>query len=261
MSNDHTVRPRPGRGPVLVLGGTTDGRELATRLLDAGVQVTSSLAGRVADVRPPEGDVRIGGFGGIAGLVDYLRSRAVCAVVDATHPFAERITAHAVEACALAGIPLVRVARPSWSARSDAAGWNWVDGLGEAQVRAEGLGRRVFLAIGRQDLDQFASWNDRYVLARVITAPEPTLPASWEVISARGPFRREEEVDLMRSRGIHVLVTKDSGGPTAAKLDAAALLNIPVVVVRRPPVPAGLTTVASVTEAVSWVAGVVPTTG
>ncbi|HSN11663.1 MAG TPA: cobalt-precorrin-6A reductase [Propionibacteriaceae bacterium] len=255
-----TVLLGPDRGTVLVLGGTTEGRDLAARLLDAGVHVTSSLAGRVADVRPPPGEVRIGGFGGVAGLVDFLQSQAVCAVVDATHPFAERITAHATEACGMAGIPVLRVARPSWSTRPDAEAWHWVDSLGDARVRAEQLGRRVFLAIGRQDLDQFASWGDRYVLTRVITAPESSVPACWEVISARGPFRREDEVDLLRSRGIDALVTKDSGGPTTAKLDAAALLNVPVVVVRRPPVPAGLTTVDSVTEAVSWVGGIVVST-
>ncbi len=251
---DRTTTGPADHGPVLVLGGTTDGRELATLLVAAGIPVTSSLAGRVTQPNLPPGGVRIGGFGGTTGLIDFLRSHAITAVVDATHPFAEHITAHAALACDHTGTPLLRLARPSWSTRAQAATWHWADGLTEARIVAEGLGSRIFLAIGRQDLHRFASWEHRYVLTRVITAPESALPESWEVISARGPFRCDDEQDLMRSRNIQVLVTKDSGGPTTAKLDAATALNIPVVIVRRPALPAGLATVSSPREAFSWAA-------
>ncbi len=248
----------PARAPVLILGGTTEGRELAALLVAAEVPVLSSLAGRTSEVHAPPGEVRTGGFGGTTGLAGFLRSRTVSAVVDATHPFAERITSHAAEACGLTGIPLLRVARPSWSTRPDADGWHWVEHLDDARARAERLGCRPFLAIGRQELGQFSAWRDRYVLTRVITPSEFSVPTTWEVLCARGPFRRDDEINLFRSRGIDVLVTKDSGGPTAAKLDAAALLNVPIVIVRRPPLPAGLATVATVTDAVSWVSGVIP---
>lgn len=241
--------------PVLVLGGTTEGRELAALLVDRDIPVISSLAGRVSDPQLPPGDVRIGGFGGVAGLVDFLAGRQVSAVVDATHPFAEQMTAHAAAACRLTGTPVLRVARPSWAGRPGSSSWHWVDSLQEARPVAERLGLRVFLAIGRQDLRHYASWDDRYVLTRVITPPDSDLPRTWEVVSARGPFRRADEAELMRSRDIQVLVTKDSGGPTTAKLDAAAELDIAIVVVRRPADPSGVATVATAAEAFSWVAG------
>ena len=252
---DRATGSRAVQGPILVLGGTVEGRELATRLVTAGIPVTCSLAGRVSEPQLPPGDVRIGGFGGTTGLIDFLRRHSIAAVVDATHPFAARITANAAAACRVTDTPLLGVGRPSWAARPDALTWHWVDSVVEARTAAERLGGRVFLAIGRQELHRFATWDDRYVLTRVITAPEADLPVSWEVISARGPFRPDDEAELMRSRDIQVLVTKDSGGPTTAKLDAAARLNIPVVTVRRPPGPPELATVASVPEAFSWVAG------
>lgn len=250
---DRVTGSRAGHGPVLVLGGTTEGRELAGLLVDSAMSVISSLAGRVSDPLLPPGDVRIGGFGGVAGLVDFLTRHRVGAVLDATHPFAEHMTAHAAEACRLTGTPMLRLARPSWAGRPGSSSWHWVDSLSEARSVAERLGVRMFLAIGRQDLHHFASWDDRYVLTRVITIPDGDLPRSWEVVSARGPFRRDDEAELMGSKGIQVLVTKDSGGPTTAKLDAAAELGIAVVVVRRPAQPSGVPTVATAAEAFAWV--------
>lgn len=237
---------------VLLLGGTTEARQLAGLLLTAGVPAVTSLAGDVAELRLPPGEVRVGGFGGVAGLVSYLREHEVSAVVDATHPFAATMTAHAVAACPQAGVPLLRLSRPSWSGRPDAAGWHWVDSAAEARAIAGRLGNRVFLAIGRQALAEFADWDDRFVLARVIDPPDIAIPASWTVLRARGPFRTEAELDLLHRHGIDVLVTKDSGGPADAKLEAAGHLGIAVVCQRRPPAPAGVDEVATAVEARNW---------
>lgn len=239
---------------ILLLGGTAEARELAALLVASGVPLVTSLAGDVAEPRRPVGTVRIGGFGGADGLAAHLRAHDTTAVVDATHPFAERITANAAAACAATGVALLRLSRPGWAGRPEAAGWQWVDDLDGARRAAERLGARVFLAIGRQGLAAFAGWTDRYVLVRVVDAPEVDAPGTWEVLRARGPFSFEGECDLLRSRSIDVLVTKDSGGPTEAKLDAAAHLGVPVVVVRRPQVPSGVPVVTTVAEAFVWAA-------
>lgn len=238
---------------VLVLGGTREGRELASLLHAADVPVVTSLAGDVTQVRRPEGDVRIGGFGGAEGLADYLRSHAVAAAVDATHPFAAQISANAAAACTAVGVPLLRLSRPSWAQRSDAGSWHWVDSLQQAGTVAAQLGDRVMLATGRQSAAGFAGCSARYVVLRVVDPPEGPLPPGWTVLRARGPFAFDDEVQLLRGHAIEVLVTKDSGGPTSAKLDAAAHLGVAVVVVRRPAPPAGVDCVSTVTDAAAWV--------
>ncbi len=237
---------------VLLLGGTAEARSLAELLIADGVPMVTSLAGAVTDSRLPPGEVRVGGFGGAPGLVAYLREHGVAAVVDATHPFAAQMTANAAAACAQVGVPLVRLSRPGWSARDDAASWHWVDTIVDARRAAESLGARVFLAIGRQSLGEFVDWTDRRVLVRVVDAPEFEVPATWEVLRARGPFTLDEELDLLRSHDIDVLVSKDSGGPTGAKLDAAAELGVAVVMVRRPALPEGVSVVTSAAEAAAW---------
>ena len=238
---------------LLLLGGTAEARELAGILNDAGTSVVTSLAGDVAAPRLPEGRVRIGSFGGEGGLVTYLREHEVTAVVDATHPFARQITAHAAAACAEVGCPLLRLSRPSWSERADADAWHWVDSFGQARTVARLLGSRVFLAIGRKSLGEFVEWTDRYVLARVVDAPDFAVPESWVVLQARGPFHVDAERDLLRDHGIDLLVTKDSGGPADAKLDAARDLGVHVVIMARPPLPRGVDAVGSVAAAAEWV--------
>ncbi|MFD4671251.1 cobalt-precorrin-6A reductase [Lentzea sp. NPDC058450] len=231
---------------ILVLGGTGEARELARRLVAAERKVVSSLAGRVSNPALPAGEVRIGGFGGVYGLAEWLRDNAVRAVVDATHPFARQITQNAFEACQRVGVPLLILRRPGFAPRP---GWVWVDSVAEAARTLPGA--RVFLTTGRQDLAEFAGCP-QWFLARMVEPPEPPLPHRIEVLLARGPFTVDGELELMRSRRIDVLVTKDSGGAmTSAKLDAAQQLGIPVVVVRRPPLPPA-EMVASVDDAVSW---------
>ncbi|MDL9935918.1 cobalt-precorrin-6A reductase [Gordonia sp. ABSL1-1] len=243
-----------GDAPVLILGGTGEARDLAATLVEVGVPVISSLAGRVRDPRLPQGEVRIGGFGGIAGLAQWLATHQVRAVVDATHPFAAVITANAVEACALAGVQLLRLRRDPWVPGA-ADRWVRVPDIDTAATEVDGRGRRVLLTTGRQDADAFAGIDSAWFLIRVVDPPTGKLPAHHEILRSRGPYRLEDELELMRSRAIDLLVTKNSGGElTRAKLRAAALLDVPVVMVDRPtepPVP----TAATASAAADWVAG------
>ena len=220
---------------VLVLGGTAEARALAGLLVADGVDVLSSLAGRVSRPALPVGRVRVGGFGGVDGLATFLVEHRVRSVVDATHPFAARISANAAAACARTGIPLLRLARPGWGDHPDADRWTWVDSLTEVLPLP---GERPVLTTGRQGLAELLPWADRAVLARVVDPPELELPPTWRLVRSRGPYDLPGERALLREHGADLLVTKDSGGThTAAKLDAARELGVRVVVVRRPPEP------------------------
>jgi len=237
---------------VLVLGGTTEARELAAELAARSeVRVTTSLAGRVSRPGALEGDVRIGGFGGAEGLAEWLREHGVTAVVDATHPFASGITANAARAAAATGVPAVVLRRPGWCP-GPGDRWHSAASLAEAAALLPALGRRVFLTTGRLGLAAFAHLAGLHFLVRSVEAPEPPLPPDTEVLLARGPFTPDGEKTVLREHRIDVLVTKDSGGDaTAAKLAAARDLGLPVVVVRRPPLPEGVTAVPDVASALA----------
>lgn len=232
---------------MLVLGGTAEARALALELEARGADFLSSLAGRVSQPRLPVGQVRIGGFGGVDGLTGFLRESEVAAVVDATHPFAATMSAHAAQACAVTRTPLVRLARPGWGDHPDAGSWTWVDSHPQARAAAESLGRRPFLTTGRQTLTHYREWTDRDVLVRVVEPLDDPPPARWTTILDRGPYAVDGEASLLRQHRIDVLLTKDSGGSyTAAKLDAARTLGVPVVVVSRPEPVEGVAAVSSV---------------
>ncbi|TDW19631.1 cobalt-precorrin-6A reductase [Kribbella kalugense] len=241
---------------VLLLGGTGEARTLAELLVAAGIDVVSSLAGRTTNARVPVGEVRTGGFGGADGLADWLRAHPVDAVIDATHPFAATMTAHIVAASRVTDVPLLVLRRPGWTpGRGD--NWHWADSPSAAAELLPSLGSRVFLTIGRQGLDAFArpgkSRPGLWTLARCVDPPEPR-PSWCTLVLARGPFALADELALLREHRIDVMVTKDSGGQaTSAKLDAARQLHLPVLVIRRPPVPTDVRTVESVDQAVQWV--------
>ncbi|MFB7709969.1 cobalt-precorrin-6A reductase [Streptomyces sp. NPDC056105] len=242
---------------VLILGGTTEARRLAQALTAGhpGWRVTSSLAGRVARPLLPEGEVRTGGFGGADGLARALRELQVDALIDATHPFAGTISFHAAQAAATAHVPLLALRRPGWVPAPD-DDWHHVNSLEEAATALPSLGARAFLTVGRLGLPPFASIDDVHFLIRSVDAPEPPLPPHSQVVLDRGPFTLEGERELLRTHHIDVLVTKDSGGEaTAPKLVAAREARIPVLVVRRPEVPAGVTVVGSVAQAAEWAGG------
>ncbi|MGC4939618.1 cobalt-precorrin-6A reductase [Kribbella sp. DT2] len=230
---------------VLLLGGTGEARRLADLLVAQDIDVVSSLAGRTTNARLPVGEVRQGGFGGVEGLMDRLQD--VDALVDATHPFAATMTEHAAEAAQRTGTPLLVLRRPGWSATSG----QWVDSADVAAQLLPQAGTRAFLTIGRQGLDAFAH-TGLWTLARCVDPPE-MLPTWCTLLLARGPFTLEGELALLREYRIDVLVTKDSGGAmTSAKLEAARQLGVPVVVIRRPPLPPGVQAVESVDQVVEW---------
>jgi precorrin-6A/cobalt-precorrin-6A reductase len=235
---------------VLLLGGTAEARALAA-LLAPDVDIISSLAGRVPDPALPLGAVRVGGFGGVGGMRQWLVNSGVTAVVDATHPFAATITAHAAQVCCELGLPYLVLSRPAWPP-GDAILVGSDVAAAETVVR-QGYSR-VFLTTGRSGAKAFAD-VDAWVLIRAVTAPDPqTLPRHNTVLLSRGPYRYDDELALLREHRIDALVTKNSGGDmTRPKLDAAAALRVPVVMVDRPPLPAGVLTVGAVDEAAEWV--------
>jgi precorrin-6A/cobalt-precorrin-6A reductase len=198
----------------------------------------------------PVGEVRIGGFGGSERMAEWLLAEGADAVVDATHPFAERISASAAAAARLAGVPFLLLRRPGWVA-GEGDDWRWVSSLDDAATLLPSLGARVFLTTGRQGLAAFAGLG-RWFLVRCVDPPEPPLPARVQVLLSRGPYTLDGELALMRQHRIDVLVTKDSGGSqTEAKLAAARQLGLPVVIVTRP-APPDVPSVATVDEALSW---------
>ncbi|OBH07885.1 cobalt-precorrin-6A reductase [Mycobacterium sp. E2699] len=235
---------------VLLLGGTSEARALA-KTLHPRVDIVSSLAGRVPDPALPVGPVRVGGFGGVDGLKRWLRDEHIDAVVDATHPFAATMTAHAAEACRELKMPHLVLARPAWEpggaivVESDAVA---------AETIARQAYSRVFLTTGRSGVTAFAA-SDAWFLIRAVTAPDAdVLPRRHRLLLSRGPYRYDDELALMREHRIGALVTKNSGGEmTRAKLDAAEALGVPVVMVARPPLPPRVAAVGTVEDAAKWV--------
>jgi precorrin-6A/cobalt-precorrin-6A reductase len=236
---------------VLLLGGTAEGRALARRL-HPQVDIVSSLAGRVPEPALPVGQVRVGGFGGVDGLRRWLRDERIDAVIDATHPFAATMTAHAAEACGELQMPHLVLARPPWDPADAIV---VASDTRAAEIVAQQRYSRVFLTTGRSGTAAFAH-SDAWFLIRAVTEPDGALlPRHHQLVLSRGPYRYDDEFALMHQHRIDALVTKNSGGDmTRAKLDAAAALDVPVVMVARPRLPAGVTAVGTVEEAANWVA-------
>ncbi|MFC2253180.1 cobalt-precorrin-6A reductase [Labrys portucalensis] len=243
------TRSRPH---VLLLGGTSEASALA-RLLAARSDIPAmvSLAGRTINPAPPPIAHRIGGFGGVEGLCAFLEENAVTALIDATHPFAERMSANAVEAARRTGVPLLALRRPAWQAES---GDRWSE-VPDAEAAVEALGtapRRVFLTTGRLELPAFLAAPQHFYLVRSVDPPEE-LPPRARLILARGPFAEADDYSLMQEEAVDVLVTKNSGGSaTYGKIAAARRLGLPVILLRRPGT-AEVATVATAQEALAWI--------
>ena len=244
----------PTERRILLLGGTTEASELAARLSsDPHMWVTMSLAGRTVAPRTSVAQLRVGGFGGVAGLVAYLRDERIDVLVDATHPFAATMPFHAAAACAETGVGLLKLYRPAWHA-TDGDRWHSVASLAAAACALEQIGaRRVLLTTGRTELDPFRRLSGMEFLVRSIEAPDLRGFASAQAVLDRGPFELEAERALLVDNAIDTLVSKNSGGRAAvAKLHAARELGVPVVMVERPPMP-DFPRVETVDEAERWI--------
>jgi len=246
---------------LLILGGTGEARELAAEATGAGIPTISSLAGRVRNPRLPVGEVRIGGFGGTEGLRSWCADNGIGVVVDATHPFAATITAHAVAATRALDLPLLRLRRAAWT---PGPGDRWTR-VADIDAAAGAIGTshpRVLLTTGRQDVGAFAGVDTAWFLIRVVDPPTAALPPHHEILRSRGPYELAGERQLLHDNRIDVLVTKNSGGAlTHAKLDAARELGVEVIMVDRPAEPDGLDTVSEVADAMTWLRRKFPTPG
>jgi precorrin-6A/cobalt-precorrin-6A reductase len=238
---------------ILILGGTTEARELAERLAGrAGFDVVVSLAGRTKSPAPQPVRLRTGGFGGAAGLADYLVSEKIDALIDATHPYASVISANASAAARRTGVPLIAVRRPPW-VMADGDRWKEVADVSTA-VRALGdPPRRIFVTLGRNELGALVDVPQHFYLIRSVDPVEPPLPLPHAVyVTARGPFSEADDCALMRRHGIDTVIAKNSGGAaTYGKIAAARALGIEVIMLRRPPGP-DVAAVETVEAAVAW---------
>ena len=246
----------PGPERLLILGGTAEGRalaEAAAARFGPSLTVISALAGRTRAPILPAGEVRIGGFGGTEGLAAYLRDERIGLLIDATHPYATRISAQACEAALQAETERLVLLRPPWQSLP---GDRWIDAttVEEAVEAIPAEAERVFLTVGVRSLAPFASRADLWFLVRLVDEPAEPIPlAQHRLICARGPFAEEDERALLEDNGIDCLVTRASGGEaTAAKLAAARALGLPVVMVRRPQPPPG-PSASSVEGALAWI--------
>jgi len=221
---------------ILILGGTADARILAGRLAeDSGYRILLSMAGRTLSPVEQPVPMRSGGFGGAAGLADFIRSEGFDILVDATHPYAARISANAVEAARLADIPLVALSRPAWQ-QQPGDRWQSVDTV-ELAVNALGdESRRVFLALGRQELLPFEAAPRHSYLIRSVDPLEPPLNVpDARYITARGPFALDDEIRMLEDNRIETVVSKNSGGSASyGKIEAARRLGLPVIMIERP---------------------------
>ena len=243
------------QGPtILLLGGTSEASQMARALAEAGLRAIFSYAGRTEAPRPQPIPTRIGGFGGVAGLADYLRAQGITHLIDATHPFAAQMSRNAIEACAATGVKLIALERPAWQAAPGEA-WQRFATLEDAAAALPISPARVFLAIGKQNLDLFAARQAHFYLLRLVDAPIAPPPfADCACVIDRGPFSLANDLALLRAHRITHLVAKNAGGAGAsAKLEAARALGIKILMVERPALPARLT-VQSPEEVLAWLA-------
>jgi precorrin-6A/cobalt-precorrin-6A reductase len=238
---------------VLILGGTTEARRLAERLAPrTDLDVRLSLAGRTSHPVPHPVPLRVGGFGGAEGLAQYMRDECIDRLIDATHPYAARMSTNAARAAARAGVGLLALRRPAWR---PVAGDRWRE-VADTQAAARALGeapRRVFLALGRNEIAPFVGAPQHFYLVRSVDAVEPPLAVPHATyIRARGPFREEDDRALLMAHEIDMVVSKNSGGSAAyGKIAAARALGIAVMLLRRPALP-DVASVETLEDVVAW---------
>ena len=235
----------------LILGGTADASLLAAEVARARIDAVYSYGGRTRAPADQPLPTRVGGFGGVSGLADYIRRERITHAIDATHPFAAEMSRHAVQACAQTGTPLIALERAPWT---KAPGDNWIE-VADVTAAVAALPEtpaKMFLAIGRQHIAPFASKPQHTYTLRFVDPPEAPLPFAADVIVSRGPFTFDGELEMMRTRGIAWIVARNSGGDGArAKIDAARMLGLPVIVIARPELP-DRQRVESVAEIMQW---------
>lgn len=238
---------------LLILGGTTEANALAQAVAEQGIPATYSYAGRVDNPRPQPLPVRVGGFGGSEGLAAYVQENNITHVVDATHPFAAQMSRNAVEACRAAQISLAALTRPAWTAQSGDQ-WQQVPDIDAAVAALSGPAQRVFLAVGRMHLEDFAAQPQHHYLLRLVDEPIALPLPSCDVVVSRGPFTEADDRALMQRHGTELVVSKNAGGSGArAKLDAARALGVPVLMIDRPALPQR-TELTSVARVMDWLA-------
>ncbi|MBY5988417.1 cobalt-precorrin-6A reductase [Roseovarius atlanticus] len=237
---------------LLLLAGTGEAKAIATRLRKEGIAATASLAGASRAPAPLDIPTRSGGFGGEAAFRAYLSGHAITAVLDATHPFADRISQRTARVCAGLGIPYCQVLRPPW-APGPGDDWTLIDREEEAAAHIA-PGATVFLATGRQTLHRFANLSSCTVISRQINVPDTPFPfPNGRFLPGTPPFSEGQEYDLFKSLGVDWLVAKNAGGPTPrTKLDAARRLGLRVALINRPPQPEARR-VETVEDALAWV--------
>lgn len=236
---------------MLLLGGTGEGRALAEALQARGIDAITSLAGATRDPAPVAGRVRVGGFGGEAGFREYLTAEAISAVIDATHPFADQISARTARVAGDLGLPYLQVLRPEWIA-GPGDRWTHIDDETQAAAHVR-AGQTLFIATGRQTLAKFAGLADCRLICRQIDPPDRPFPyGNGCYLVGRPPFSVDHEVALLRDLGVDWLITKNAGGAVpATKLTAARHLGVPVLMIRRPPQP-DAERVETVAAALDW---------
>lgn len=237
---------------ILLLAGTTEARILAGYMAEAGIKTVASLAGATRTPVAMAVETRVGGFGGDAGFEAYLDASGITAVIDATHPFAAKITARTARICAARGLPYLRYERPGWRSRPGDAWHEVADYAGLSAIIP--VGAQVFLATGRQSLSQMAHLADRHLICRVIDPPEVPFPyPNGAFVVGRPPFSEGKELETLRALKPDWMVVKNAGGASGrAKLDAARRLGISVAMIARPAVPAGIERREQMLDALEW---------
>ncbi|CAI3923918.1 Precorrin-6x reductase (CobK) (PDB:4X7G) [Commensalibacter communis] len=223
---------------ILILGGTTEASALIQSCVDhVNYDLILSLAGVTKNpVLPPQVTARIGGFGGIVKMAEWMQGNNIHAVVDATHPFAQQITSNAYQAAHIVSIPYLRLERPAWQ-KEPGDIWHEVKTVEDAVLKLGKDPLRVFVTIGRKELLPFKNGvvPHHYWIRSVDRPDECYLPRHAQLIQAKGPFDEADEIAFLKQHQIDCIVSKNSGGQTVyAKISAARKLKIPVLLIQRP---------------------------